>query len=828
MITLAWYLLKVIICSGILCGYYYIVLRNKIFHRWNRFYLLASVILALSVPLMKINIFQKGDADSGTVIKMLQTINSGDEIIIEYSRNTGLQFSSENIIGGMYLVITSAFFSVFFIALYKIFRLKKRYPESRYEGINFISTDAKGTPFSFFNSIFWNNAIDIYSKQGQQIFNHEIAHVKEKHSYDKIFMNVVLIFCWANPFFWLIQKELAMIHEFIADKEALEDSDISSFAEMILQTVYPGKQFSLTNSFFHSPLKRRLIMFTKNKNPKASYLSRLLVLPLAAIVFLAFTLKMKTINTLNKYEGKKITVIIDAGHGGDDNGAVENNVKEKDLNLSIAKAIKNLNENENINIVLSRDNDMNVSLRDRTKIAIENKADLFISIHMDAEENPNLHSGLSIMVPANDNRYLNESKILGSAIIESFKNNYQLTVAKDLKQPDKGIWILKANQYPAVLLETGFLTSKTDIEYLIKADNQKTIAENILKGIDKYAMQNIESAFTEIDRIDTIPSKYYKNKNITNIIISEKEDSVFLTYKNGKKESITKDELNKRGLLLPPPPPAPPTPPPPPPPPPLKLPENALYLLDGKPIPYSEAVAIRADRIQKINVLKGKEAISDYGEKGKNGVVEIFKKEAKTSGVITFEDANITASPAIITFNKGASITPNPIYFVDGKEINAGEMKNIPPANIESINVLKGESAKNKYGEKGKNGVVEITMTQERSAQKDTIPDRLFTKVEFEAEFPGGHDAWIKYIVSKIQLNEKLFKDEDFGTCVVKFIVNTDGSISHVEATTMKESELAKISVDAIKNGPKWIPAKNNDRVVGSYRLQPVTLTNPK
>ena len=190
------------------------------------------------------------------------------------------------------------------------------------KGISFISTDAKGTPFSFFNSIFWNNAIDLHSKQGQQIFNHEIAHVKEKHSYDKIFMNVVLIFFWMNPFFWLMRKELSMIHEFIADKEALEDSDINAFAEMILQTVYPGQQFSLTNNFFHSPLKRRLIMFTKNKNPKVNYVSRLLVLPLAAIIFFAFTLKMKTIDPPNFYNGKKITVVIDAGHGGEDNGAV--------------------------------------------------------------------------------------------------------------------------------------------------------------------------------------------------------------------------------------------------------------------------------------------------------------------------------------------------------------------------------------------------------------------------------------------------------------------------------------------------------------------------
>ena len=337
MITLAWYLLKVILCSGILCGYYYLALRNKIFHRWNRFYLLAAVVLSLTVPVMKINIFQSAGEGNGAVLTMLQTINNSDEIIIEYSRHSGLQLNSTNVISVAYILITTIFISVFFLALYKIYRLKKNYPGTKLNGISFISTDAKGTPFSFFNSIFWNNAIDIHSRHGQQIFNHEIAHVKEKHSYDKVFMNVLLLFFWMNPFFWLIRKELSMIHEFIADKEALEDSDINAFAEMILQTVYPGQQFSLTNNFFHSPLKRRITMFTKNKNPKVNYASRLLVLPLAAIIFFAFTLKMKTIDPLNFYSGKKITVVIDAGHGGSDNGAVENNINEKDLNLAIAK-----------------------------------------------------------------------------------------------------------------------------------------------------------------------------------------------------------------------------------------------------------------------------------------------------------------------------------------------------------------------------------------------------------------------------------------------------------------------------------------------------------
>src|SRR5665213_1110669 len=162
MITLAWYLLKVIICSGILCGYYYLELRNKIFNRWNRFYLLASVVLALSVPLIKINIFRNTTGDKGTVIRMLQSINNSDEIIIEYSTHRGLQFNTENMIIAGYLFITLLFFTILSLSVNKICRLRKKYPAVKMKEVKFIATDAKGTPFSFFKSIFWNNAIDLH------------------------------------------------------------------------------------------------------------------------------------------------------------------------------------------------------------------------------------------------------------------------------------------------------------------------------------------------------------------------------------------------------------------------------------------------------------------------------------------------------------------------------------------------------------------------------------------------------------------------------------------------------------------------------------------
>ncbi len=63
------------------------------------------------------------------------------------------------------------------------------------------------------------------------------------------------------------------------------------------------------------------------------------------------------------------------------------------------------------------------------------------------------------------------------------------------------------------------------------------------------------------------------------------------------------------------------------------------------------------------------------------------------------------------------------------------------------------------------------------------------------------------------------------GTCRVRFIVSKDGSVSEVEALTMKNSKLAQIAVNAIRKGPKWTPAQQNGRMVNAYREQPVTFT---
>ncbi|MEO6837026.1 MAG: energy transducer TonB [Ginsengibacter sp.] len=294
----------------------------------------------------------------------------------------------------------------------------------------------------------------------------------------------------------------------------------------------------------------------------------------------------------------------------------------------------------------------------------------------------------------------------------------------------------------------------------------------------------------------------------------------------------------------------------------ITIPENSLIVDNGKEISNKEMKNISPNNILSINILKGGNAIKKYGEKGKDGVLEITTKND--------EDITVTADTIYIgghstskrisdneKFTGNVKFTGKAFYiksripdgtliFVDGKEISNDEMKNINPDNIQSMSILKGESAIKKYGNKAKDGVIEITKKNKSenlsfvstdaktvygnasSEKNDSIPDKVFTKVENEASFPGGPSAWQKFIVKKIQASLDSFIEADYGTCILKFIVNTDGTISNVEATTMKGTHLANISIEAIKNGPKWIPASQNGKVVAAYRLQPITLTNPE
>jgi N-acetylmuramoyl-L-alanine amidase len=380
----------------------------------------------------------------------------------------------------------------FTVSIIKVIRLKRKYTIEKIEDIDFINTNEPGTPFSFFKNLFWNRQIELNSVHGQQIFRHELFHIRQKHSTDILFTEIITVIFWMNPFFFLMKKEIKAIHEFLADGFAINKNDEWSYAELLLMQVL-GSSNHLTNHFFHNQIKRRITMITTSQRPNYQYLRKLLVLPVAIFITALFAFKYKPKESYSLQNGtleKPVTVIIDAGHGDSDPGIIANDgTRECDLTLQLAQKIKLLNKNDRIHIVLTRNNKETVDLKTRTAMANAQHPDLFISLHVSANDvNQSADaSGFEVYISKKNTSYAAGNKILGGILLNSFSNLYKTT--DKIQQRDMGIWVLDNSNCPSVLVECGYMTNKEDLAFVKNSSNQNKIAEAILNSIEQYSTQ---------------------------------------------------------------------------------------------------------------------------------------------------------------------------------------------------------------------------------------------------------------------------------------------------------------------------------------------------
>jgi beta-lactamase regulating signal transducer with metallopeptidase domain len=279
------YILKTILISSVFIAYYWIALRDKKFHYYNRFYLLTVSILSLIIPLLKFSWY--------SVEKPV--LYSSNEIV-QYilplsSNNINLELNWVDYILFIAGIITISLLMLLIINVLKIQLLKSKSEVTQMNGFDFIYTDEDNAPFSFLNNLFWKQSISLQDEGAQQIFKHEITHIQQKHTWDRIYCQFIASIFWMNPFNWIIQKELTTIHEFIADELAVGDSNVEAFAKMLLQTHYGNHFLNPTHQFFYSSIKRRLFMLNQNKKTKFSHLRRLFVLPITICVVLSFSIK---------------------------------------------------------------------------------------------------------------------------------------------------------------------------------------------------------------------------------------------------------------------------------------------------------------------------------------------------------------------------------------------------------------------------------------------------------------------------------------------------------------------------------------------------------
>ncbi|WP_336964744.1 M56 family metallopeptidase [Chryseobacterium contaminans] len=283
--TLLLYFGKVILCSGVMFLYYQLSLKDKTFHHYNRFYLLLAIVISLLLPLIKVDDFTiEVNSDVYLLLDKIQNFNTPKNV-----NNGNLYF---NLIFSALGLVSLYFLGKLIYGIFKIQQFKAQFQKESFDGINFYRTDLTEAPFSYFKNLFWKNTITLDSAVGKQILKHEMVHIEQKHSFDKILIEVVTAVFWFNPFFHIIKKEISLIHEYLADKKAVKNSDTKAFAQMLLASHFSGTQLPAASPFLSSNLKKRLKMLQKPKT-KFGYARRILALPVLFTVAFAYLVNAK-------------------------------------------------------------------------------------------------------------------------------------------------------------------------------------------------------------------------------------------------------------------------------------------------------------------------------------------------------------------------------------------------------------------------------------------------------------------------------------------------------------------------------------------------------
>ena len=172
------------------------------------------------------------------------------------------------------------------------------------------------------------------------------------------------------------------------------------------------------------------------------------------------------------------TIIIDAGHGGKDSGQVAESLNEKDITLQVAKVFQQVAEEKGYNVVLLRDNDKFVSLSERTEKINEIKPYLVISLHANATTNTN-KSGIELYLSKNEKLKEQNSKFI-SKMSQSLITQ---TKYKDVKIGNANFKILSESEYPAILIELGFMTNANDLNYIRSEKGQGEIVNALITSL---------------------------------------------------------------------------------------------------------------------------------------------------------------------------------------------------------------------------------------------------------------------------------------------------------------------------------------------------------
>ncbi|MFK5878902.1 MAG: M56 family metallopeptidase [Flavobacteriaceae bacterium] len=594
------YLLKASAILGIFYLFYRLILHRETFFQSNRIFLLIGIIASLTLPLIMIPIYVE------------QTILPIQDFVIAQSSGVSETPQSINwtqIIGFMYLVGVLFFGTKFLLSLLSLGEILISSKKEKSGGFYFIKSKNNDSPFSFFNYIVYNPN-SFQQQELEQILLHEKVHAYQWHSFDVLFSQIATIVFWFNPISWLYKNILQQNLEFIADSVSQEKSTCQkSYQHLLLKTSIAPNQFALTNNFYNSLIKKRIIMLHKNRSKNTNQLKFVFILPLLMAFIFTFntkTIAQNIVKKINTKDNNRGLVLIEIEEDmqmviitKDSKQSDLDNIKESFSKDGVTVKFKGVKRNDSGEItsikidVSSKQSNANFNTSSDQpikpiKISFDEKGD-----HISIGNRGMLHEKHDMIFVSSDNIHKIHTSGSGNQnffFVSDDDSNGEHTITKVIKSDggNDNIFVINSEK------KNGLFDKEKEVYFISEGGNKKKIIIN--KDDENNYTWNDANGNTTIEVISsgdadkTIWTTEGTNKTIKVIKLKSdiaKDDMIFIAEDN----------------------------------------HSPLFIIDGKETSKEILEKLDANIIEKIEVLKSDKAVKKYGDKAKGGVIIITTKK---------------------------------------------------------------------------------------------------------------------------------------------------------------------------------------------------------
>ncbi len=323
------YLLTSTITATILFVVYQLFLEKEKMHRFNRFYLLTSLLFSLLIPFISIEIIEEITTPVAAPIPM--SFSGGTMVIAEETNYL------EQIVWGIYLLVTAILTFRFTRNIITFYQLKKNNATLSFQNATLVLLQEPVLPHTFMNSIFINEAEYQERKIEKELFAHELTHVNQKHTLDVLFIELIKTIFWFNPLFILYKKAIQLNHEFLADEKVVQSyKNIPFYQSLLLSKASCNPPLYLASNLNFQVTKKRFLMMSRNSSKRIILGKQLVLLPIFTALFCYFC-----IDSIAQVQPKTTTVQqnneMDTYYAG-----VLVNVTDKRRNISFSKKYEDM------------------------------------------------------------------------------------------------------------------------------------------------------------------------------------------------------------------------------------------------------------------------------------------------------------------------------------------------------------------------------------------------------------------------------------------------------------------------------------------------------